>query len=332
MALFAGFLSAVVLQVPIIKCAKHFRLYALPNARSFHEVPTPSMGGLAFVIPIIAYLGVVDAVDASAGLALGMWSALTLVAAVGLWDDLLELSAKVRFSCHWIAVVWVLWYLDPAWHWAVVGLVALAVVWHINLFNFMDGIDGIAAVQCLLFCLSVQVLAGGVAGWQGDLLWLTVGGMVGFLVYNWPPARVFMGDVGSGFLGLLLGLLTVEIWHSETLPLIACLTLLAGFWFDATYTLCVRMITGQAFTEAHRSHLYQLVAERKGHLWTTVAYSVFATAWLLPLAWLVVRFPAVSLLWLLISVLPLAVLAVLLRAGLTTTGLNPSFAKDHSDF
>ncbi len=332
-ALFAGFLSAVVLEVLIIRCAQRFRLYALPNARSFHDVPTPSMGGLAFVVPIVAYLAAVDVAHDGAGVALGLWPALTLVAVIGLWDDLSELSAKVRFSCHWIAVAWLLWYVDPAWHWAVVGAVALAIVWHINLFNFMDGIDGIAAVQCLLFCLSVQVLSGGVFGWQGDLLWLTIGGTLGFLVYNWPPARVFMGDVGSGFLGLLLGLLTVEMWRSETLPLIACLILLAGFWFDATYTLCVRMMTGQAFTEAHRSHLYQLVAERQGHLWTTVAYIVFGIAWLLPLAWLVVHFPAVSLLWLLIAVLPLAMLAVYLRVGLLTTGLTPTTAEeDRSDF
>ena len=331
-ALFAGFLSAVVLEVVIVKCARRFQLYALPNARSFHQVPTPGMGGMAFVIPIIAYLIAVDIAHDGASLASGLWPALALVAAIGLWDDLSELSARVRFSCHWIAVAWVLWHVDPAWHWALAGVVAFAIVWHINLFNFMDGIDGIAAVQCLLYCVSVQVLTGGVPGWQGDLLWLTVGGTLGFLIYNWPPARIFMGDVGSGFLGLLLGLLTVELWRSETLPLIACLTLLAGFWFDATYTLCVRMITGQAFTEAHRSHLYQRVAERKGHLWTTVAYTTFGIVWLLPLAWLQLRFSAVSYLWLIMAVLPLAVLAVRLRVGLLAADLEPSTHKDRDNF
>ncbi|MCZ6852873.1 MAG: glycosyl transferase family 4 [Gammaproteobacteria bacterium] len=331
-ALFVGFLSAVVLEVIVIGCAQRFQLYALPNARSFHDVPTPGIGGMAFVIPIIIYLIAVDIAHDGASLASGLWPALTLVAAIGLWDDLSELSARVRFSCHWIAVAFVLWYVDPTWHWAVVGVIAFAIVWHINLFNFMDGIDGIAAVQCLLFCVSVQVLAGGVAGWQGDLLWLTVGGTLGFLIYNWPPARIFMGDVGSGFLGLLLGLLTVELWKSETLPLIACLTLLAGFWFDATYTLCVRMMTGQAFTEAHRSHLYQLVAERKGHLWTTVAYTVFGIVWLLPLAWLELRFPAVSFFCLTLAVLPLAVLAVRLRVGLRATPLETSTHKDRNNF
>ena len=339
-ALFAGFLGALVLEFCVIRFAQRFGLYALPNARSFHEDPTPGMGGLAFVVPIVLYLIVVDvnqgvagnlAGDAS-GLAVGMWPALVLVAAIGLWDDVSELSAKVRFSCHWIAVGWVLWHVDPSWHWAIVGIVALAIVWHINLFNFMDGIDGIAAVQCLMFCVSVQLLSGEVMGWQGDLLWLTMGGTLGFLVYNWPPARIFMGDVGSGFLGLLLGLLTVELWRSETLPLVASLTLLAGFWFDATYTLCVRMFTGQAFTQAHRSHLYQLVAERKGHLWTTVAYTVFSAAWLLPLAWLVVRFPAASFVWLIIAVLPLGLIAIRLRVGMVTTGRTHTTMEDSSDF
>ena len=329
-ALFAGFLSATLLEALVLKCARHFRLFALPNARSFHDVPTPGIGGVAFVIPIVVYLAAVAVASQGVGLALGLWPALTLVAAIGLWDDLSELSAKVRFSSHWVAVAWVLWFLDPTWHWAVVCVVALAIVWHINLFNFMDGIDGIAGVQCVVFCLSVQVLSGGVSGWQGDLLWLTMGGMLGFLVYNWPPARIFMGDVGSGFLGLLLGVLAVELWRSETLPLIACLILLAGFWFDATYTLCVRMITGQAFTEAHRSHLYQLVAARKGHLWTTVAYTVFGVVWLLPLAWLVIHFPSTSLLWLLIAVLPPAVLVVRLRVGLPD--LKPSTSGEPNNF
>ena len=329
-ALFAGFLSVVILENLVIRCARRFNLYALPNARSFHEDPTPGIGGVAFVVPIIAYLIAVDLIDDGAGLAFGLWPALALVAGIGLWDDVSDLSARVRFSCHWIAVGWVLWFVDPTWHWVVIAVVALAIVWHINLFNFMDGIDGIAAVQCVLFCLSVQVLSGGVTGWQGDLLWLMAGGTLGFLVYNWPPARIFMGDVGSGFLGLLLGLLAVELWRSETLPLVACLTLLAGFWFDATYTLCVRMITGQAFTEAHRSHLYQLVAARKGHLWTTVAYTVFGVVWLLPLAWLVIHFPSASLLWLLIAVLPPAVLVVRLRVGLLD--VKPSTSGEPNNF
>ena len=133
-------------------------------------------------------------------------------------------------------------------------------VWHINLYNFMDGIDGIASSQCLLFCLSVLYLTGGVPGWLGDLLWILVGTALGFLVYNWPPAKIFMGDVGSGALGLILGVVTLQLAISGMLPFIGCLILLTGFWFDASYTLCVRMLSGQAFTEAHRSHLYQKVA------------------------------------------------------------------------
>ena len=142
-----------------------------------------------------------------------------------------------------------------------------------------------------------------------------MGTVLAFLVYNWPAAKIFMGDVGSAFLGLLLGWVVVDLWSSERLPLVVSLILLAGFWFDATYTLCVRMITRQAFTQAHRSHLYQQIADSKGHLWTTVAFLLFGVVWLIPLAWLALHYPAVEYLGLGVAVAPLAVLAVRYRAG-----------------
>ncbi|MEM9624444.1 MAG: hypothetical protein AAF993_22580, partial [Pseudomonadota bacterium] len=221
----------------------------------------------------------------------------------------------------------------PLW---LLMLIAVAMVWFINLYNFMDGIDGIAAVQCLLFCVGVQILALQLPGWSGALVWLLSGATLAFLAFNWPPAKIFMGDVGSQFLGLLLGGLVLYLWQQDFVPLVGSLILLAGFWFDATYTLCVRMATGQAYTQAHRSHLYQRLAQRRGHLWTTVAFLLYGLAWLLPLAFAATQhnrgagaaadmatYPQLTLFgadpsawwWLLPAVLPLAVLCVYFRAG-----------------
>ena len=131
-------------------------------------------------------------------------------------------------------------------------VIAVCMVWFTNLYNFMDGVDGYAAVQCLVFCVGAQWVAGGVPGWIGELIWLLGGVSVAFLTFNWPPAKIFMGDVGSGFIGLLLAFLVFYLWHRGNVPFIASLILLAVFWFDATYTLCVRIVTQQEFTQAHR--------------------------------------------------------------------------------
>jgi Fuc2NAc and GlcNAc transferase len=202
----------------------------------------------------------------------------------------------------------------------VLAVAVLALVWHINLYNFMDGIDALAGAQTLVFTVGAQVVGQGLPGWPGDVLWLCTGSVLGFLAFNWPPARIFMGDVGSYFLGLITAAVAVLLWQQHTLALPVSLILLCGFWFDASYTLIVRALTGQAFTQPHRTHLYQKIAAKRGHLWTTVCYLVYATFWLVPLSWLCARhgtglFPA-TLLWVLPAVTPLAMAAWWLRAGL----------------
>jgi Fuc2NAc and GlcNAc transferase len=308
-----GFVSALLLEYLIEWTSRRMRWFALPNERSFHAEPTPSIGGLAIVIPVLAYLGYVSAagVAAAQGLLLGAG----LLAVVGLRDDLKELSSAFRFACQILAVALVLWYLALPWPWLALLVTGVALLWHVNLFNFMDGIDGIAGSQCLIYCLGVLLLAGDLAGWLGELNWLLAGASIGFLVFNWPPARIFMGDVGSGFLGLLLAVIAVEVARQEYLPLVASLILLAGFWFDASYTLCVRMISGQKFVQAHRSHLYQHLAAKKGHRWTTLVYAAFAVVWLLPLAAFSANFPQLNVAWLALSISPMAVAAWYFQAG-----------------
>ncbi len=308
-----GFASALLLEYLVEWTSRRMRWFALPNERSFHAEPTPSIGGLAIVIPVLAYLGYVSAagVAAAQGLLLGAG----LLAVVGLRDDLKELSSAFRFACQILAVALVLWYLALPWPWLALLVTGVALLWHVNLFNFMDGIDGIAGSQCLIYCLGVLLLAGDLAGWLGELNWLLAGVSIGFLVFNWPPARIFMGDVGSGFLGLLLAVIAVEVARQEYLPLVASLILLAGFWFDASYTLCVRMMSGQKFVQAHRSHLYQHLAAKKGHRWTTLVYAAFGVIWLLPLAAISANFPQLDVAWLALSISPMAVAAWYFQAG-----------------
>ena len=309
----AAFLAAAAVEGGLLLLAPRHGWLAAPNARGFHAKPTPTLGGLGFALPILAWLGWLAAEEPRfAGLALAVGG----VGLVGLIDDLRELSWPPRLAAHCLAAGLALWALSPDWPLALLALALALMVWHVNLFNFMDGIDGLAGTACLFFCLAVQFLTGGAPGWLGELLWVTAGGALGFLTFNWPPARIFMGDVGSLLLGLLLAAIAVGLIDQGILSPIACLILLAGLWFDTSYTLCVRIATRQRCTEAHRSHLYQKAAAQRGQLWTTLAFLGFCLLWLLPLAWLAQTRPAYGWLWLITAMLPLAVAAPLLRAGL----------------
>jgi Fuc2NAc and GlcNAc transferase len=311
----AGFLLALVIEWLVWRGALRLRVLAHPNQRSSHIVPTPTTGGIAFVLPVVAYLGWLGVLGSEPALTLAI-GGLTL-AAVGLWDDLREVAPLLRILVHALVAAGFVTVLLPDSAWIVLVVLTVVLVWHINLYNFMDGIDGLAGAQGLVYLVGAQLIGQGVPGWPGDLTWLACGGLLAFLVFNWPPARIFMGDVGSGFLGLLTGALALLLWQQQSLPLTASLILLCGFWFDASYTLIIRLLTGQAFTQAHRSHLYQKVAARQGHRWTTVVFVLYGIFWLVPLAWLSARsaHDPMALLWLVPAVAPLAVAAWRVGAG-----------------
>lgn len=313
----AALAAGVILEWGWLRLVDRKTLLAQVNERSSHAVPTPTMGGLVIAVIVLVYLALLGGQGngPAAAVAVGLFA----VAAIGLWDDLSPRPAWTRLFTHVLAATVCLYALPLElawWQWLIYGL---GLVWLINLYNFMDGIDGLAGVQCFLFCMGLQLLSDGTLFWTNGLIWVLAAATLAFLTFNWPPARIFMGDVGSGFLGLALGFIALHAHATETLPLIVSLILLAGFWFDATYTLCVRMLTGQRITEAHRSHLYQRLTERYGHRWTTLAFAVFNVLWLWPLAagaqYLSQNFPLWSISAPIIAVLPLAVLCWVLQAG-----------------
>lgn len=307
---------------------------AVPNARSSHVNPTPTMGGAAFVVVVLAWL--TWAATQAAGpvpQALGwLGAALGAMALMGLLDDLHHLPRRVRLGVQTAAALGVLVTLETlelsvtaglpglapggALGWLMAALLVLpGIVWFVNLFNFMDGIDGIAAMQCFGYCVGVQIVAGGIAGWPGALLWVSAASTLAFLCFNWAPAKIFMGDVGSAFLGLLIAFAALYLAYADIVPLTASLILLAVFWVDATWTLAVRVLTGQRFTEAHRSHLYQILAHKYGHARTTAGFTICLAAWLVPLALLNVAYPAAGIVWLIVSAIPIGVLCARCRAG-----------------
>ena len=316
MLLVAGFAATALLAGLLVALARRRGLLAVPNARSFHSVATPAIGGVGFALPILVYVGFRSQSAPELG---GLLAGAAGLALVGLVDDLRETGRGLRMAAQLLALALVFWTLQPGWPWWAYAPVALLLLWQVNLYNFMDGIDGLVAVQTLFFCLAAHALTGGVPGWEGALLWLVAGAMLGFLVHNWTPARIFMGDTGSVFLGLLIGVAAVQLIVQYGVPALACPILLTAFWFDATYTLCVRIATRQPFTEPHRSHLYQKLAARFGTLWTLVGFSALCVLWLLPLAAAAASFadsPALGVAFQVLAALPLAVLAWRFGAGL----------------
>lgn len=250
----------------------------VPNHRSAHTVPTPRGGGLA--IGCVALLGIA-ALGALGALPAGTAAALVgggaLVAGVGWIDDHRGVGAELRIVVHFLAAGWALAWLGgvpevslgtatlplgPAgW---VLG--AVGIVWLTNLYNFMDGIDGIAAGEAVVVggAGGVLLLLAEDAGLAGVAL-LLAAASGGFLLWNWAPARIFMGDVGSGLLGYLFAVLALASENAGALPLLGWVLLLGVFVLDATLTLVRRVARGERWYDAHASHAYQR-AVRSG--WT----------------------------------------------------------------
>jgi Fuc2NAc and GlcNAc transferase len=193
----------------------------------------------------------------------------------------------------------------------------IAVVWLLNLYNFMDGIDGIASMETLFVTVSAVIFlllnnAINVSLW----LALLIVGNLGFILWNWPPARIFLGDVGSSFLGFILGGFAIFTENEGYLSIWVWLILLGVFLVDATITVLRRFFSGQRIYLAHRSHAYQNLSRRwDDHRAVTLSVLAIDVFWLFPLAWLVFMYPGWGMLLTFIAFLPLILLAFYLGAG-----------------
>jgi len=269
----------------MVAWAHRRKLLDTPNHRSSHTRPTPRGGGVALAAAFYAGLA---ALLAAGALEAGTLATLLLglpIAIVGYIDDRVSLSARTRLAVQFACAAALLWSLPaPIPALAVLGYelppalayaaYLLGLLWLTNLYNFMDGIDGIAAGQAIAAGLLWAAILP--AASAGPALALAAAAL-GFLLYNFPPARIFMGDAGSGFCGFIIGaLVLIQAQASATSPLLWLLPL-APFIADATLTLCVRVLRGQSPSQAHRSHAYQRLARRAGrHLPVSAGYFLLA--------------------------------------------------------
>ena len=210
-----------------------------------------------------------------------------MVAAIGWADDIRSISASIRLIVHFAAAIWAVVWIGgvPSFDLGItvlrIGAVGsafavISIVWAINLFNFMDGIDGIAGVEavCLGGLSGFLLLLGHHSSWA-TLSFVVAAAALGFLKWNWSPARIFMGDVGSAFLGFLFGTLAVASERASTLPFLVWVILFAAFIIDATVTLFRRIPLG-ALGQPHRSHAYQRAVQAGfSHSRVALGFAVF---------------------------------------------------------
>ena len=314
----------------VIRHAAQWGLIDQPVERSSHQVPKPRGGGAAIVVGSSFTAYTFNLLFAPGEPLIWIMLPLSLlIASVGMRDDIVFVQPLQRLLAQLLAVFALMLALGamPAiveQHWLLAGLglwllILIAGTWWINAFNFMDGIDGLAASQAL-FMLAAPLLIWSCAGIEPALAvvgWMVgmIAAIMGFICWNWAPARIFMGDVGSTYLGFMTGGMALLSISRGWLDYPVWFLLAGLFLTDATVTFVTRLLRGKRPQESHRTHVYQRMAQRYGHRAVTLAYAAINLGWLLPLAWLAQQQPELGWLLVLLGYSPLVLLAWLLGAG-----------------
>ncbi|APR71764.1 MraY family glycosyltransferase [Acinetobacter haemolyticus] len=316
----------------------YMRHYALkkniidnPNERSSHTIPTPRGGGISIVITFLSFLFLLmltQHLTISTGLIL-LCSGFG-VAVLGFLDDHGHINSMLRLAIHFIIAIAVVFALggfsevelfNGTLHlgWFANIIAVLFLVWLLNLYNFMDGINGIASIEAITTTISLAIIYLLFSSSLPIELLLTLAACVfGFILWNFPKARIFMGDAGSGFLGMTLGVLALMALKVDTALFCAWIICLGVFIVDATFTLIRRVMNGHKMYDAHRSHAYQYASRKyNSHTAVTLGVLVINIVWLLPTAYLASQSVLMPELLILIAYIPLIVLAIYFGAGKT---------------
>ena len=322
--------SAVITRQLIVN-SHRFSKMDIPNERSSHITPTPRGGGIAFVsTSLIGFLLLLLNDDFNGTELLALCCAGVIVAIAGHLDDRQKISgATVRLVLHAISAIILIVgvgipaqisLFDRTVNTGIVGSIlgVIYLVWLLNLFNFMDGTDGIAASEAIFVCVAGAILNFHVLS---DINFSAAAIILasctfGFLLYNWSPAKIFMGDIGSGYLGIAIGGLSLMAAKQQHELLWVWIILLAVFVSDATITLIRRLLRKQKPHVAHRSHAYQHLAIRfNSHAKVSLLVLAVNIVWLLPIAFFVANKQLAETTGVVVAYVPLIVAALVLGAG-----------------
>lgn len=322
--------GSALLTLLVRKVAVSQGLLDVPNARSSHVTVTPRGGGLAIAVSAtmaVVILTLAGGVDQAVCLTLVGGGA--AVAAIGFVDDRHTVPAAIRLLVHTAAAAWAVMWIggvptivvnDQAIHlgWAGHVLGIAGVVWVLNLFNFMDGIDGIATSEAVFvtWAAVIPMFLSGIPRAVSTASLVFGSACLGFLPWNWPPAKIFLGDVGSGYVGYAVAVLALAAANENPVAVWVWLILGGVFFVDATVTLVRRLLRRERVYEAHRSHAYQWLSRRWGsHRRVTLAVLVVDVLWLLPCAVFASLHPPLAATTTLIALAPLIALAITEGSG-----------------
>jgi len=271
-------------------------IIANPNYRTLHVHPIPRGGGLVFsqiFVLIVIILWLMDIVSYEIMMALGVGGGLASL--LGFIDDVANIRAFIKLIFQGCLAAWILVWFDggpvtsvswlPVW---VAWLISwLLLIWLINLYNFMDGVDGMASSGAIYICVvlaSILYISDG-PFYLITLFLLLAASCLGFLLFNWPPASIFMGDSGSVFLGYCFGVFIFATTMNSDVSFWTWLVVLGYFAGDTTTTTTLRVLTVKKWYGAHRSNAYQNLARMWGsHMKVTGGVLIYHVIWLLPLA------------------------------------------------
>ena len=271
----AVFIATVLVTGMAYRYALIYGMLDVPNERSSHFVATPRGGGISIVIVFLAVVSVLffgDYIPMETQLFYTFLLATAMIAVLGLIDDRMNLSPWSRLSVHTVVVSAAVFFLGVPTvsvaglmidsPWILYPLTVVALLWWLNLFNFMDGIDGIASIEALSILLAAIAILMITDPMFVLIAWmeLLAFSIIGFLCWNWPPARIFMGDAASCFVGLILGLFALCAAIATAMNVWCWLIMFSVFWVDATVTLLIRIYRREKIHQAHRRHAYQLLA------------------------------------------------------------------------
>ncbi|MCK5171735.1 MAG: glycosyltransferase family 4 protein [Bacteroidales bacterium] len=246
--------------------ALKYKIVDIPNERSSHQSPTPRGGGLAIVITwyfgisILLYLKIIED---------NLYYALlsgSIIAIVSIVDDLIRVKPAIRLFIHFITVIIAFKFIGELrplimpnfeinYYFIIYPLAIIGMVWFINLFNFMDGLDGFASTEAIILALVMFAYSGSIINL------LLIACIAGFLFWNWPKAKIFLGDVGSTQLGFILVVLGIYFHNTYKFSILNWIMLSSPFWFDATYTLYRRWRNMEKLSQAHKKHVYQRIVQ-----------------------------------------------------------------------
>lgn len=277
---FVIFISSFIITYLVREFAIKKSIMDIPNDRSSHSVATPRGGGLAIAITWFAgitFLYFTNNINSNLYFALLSGILISIISFI---DDIYNLSSTPRLIVQALCAATALYFigglqkLDLGFYVIenkiiLTAIAFIGIIWFINLFNFIDGIDGYTASESIFVCIALFILTG-----ENTSLVLAFSAL-GFLIWNWQKAKIFMGDIGSTLLGFTIIILAIYYQNTNKISLIYSLILTSVFWFDATYTLFKRYLNKEKLSQPHRKHFYQRIVQSGFSHQKTVLFAMF---------------------------------------------------------